>query len=152
MLPVGVALELESERLKSGRASLFAAPFSDALLATWRRTLSGRMLKSKLFLLLMLPPAPSPFGTASESILLVGDVFERRWSMGEFDVELPAVDGLRFTEGEDGRPMKIPDRRFDRGTEGPPTGDPRRPPCDDDDEAAAAACSCCRCCASVATS
>ena len=131
----------------------------DALLATWRRTLSGLMPPSKLLRLLMLPFGPSALpGTASESILAVGEVAERRWSMGELDAELlPAVDGrrmpvsTRFMEGEDGRPMNIPDRRFESGSEPPATGDS-----DADaggvDAAAAACCSSRRCCASGATS
>ena len=131
---------------------------SEALLATWRRTLSGRTPASKL---LLLPSAPSPFGTRRDSIRVVGDVVERRWSMGELDVEpLPAVEGRRgrastprVMEGEEGSPINIPERRFDMGIEAPPTGDPRRPALDDDGGGdIAAPCSSCRCWASGATS
>ena len=132
---------MDSERLNSLGAPLFM--FKEALLATVRSTFSGRIPASKLFRLLRAELSPE-VGTARVSIRDAGDVVERKWSMGELEAELPAVDGrplfedARFMEGEDGRPMNIPECRFDNGTEGRSTGDPRS--CEDG--GVAAACSC----------
>ena len=131
----------------------------EALLAAVRRTLRGRVLGSKLLRLSRRPLLAPSVGMESVSIFEVGDVVERKRSMGELVAELPAVDGrpafelARVMEGEDGRPMNRPECLFDSGTDGRSTGDPRRP-CDDGDGPAggvSAACSCAQCWASYAT-
>ena len=75
-------------------------------------------------------------GTESESILDMSEVLERRCSIGELDAEPPAVEGLpalgltRVIDGEEGRPMNIPECRFDSGMEAFSVGDPSS--CDDE--------------------
>lgn len=118
----------DSERLNSVDGALF----KEALLAIERRRFNGRIPASKLFRLLTAVLSPL-LGTERLSILEPGEVTERKWSTGELDVELPAVDGrpllveARVMEGEEGKPMNMLECRLDIVPDGRSTGDPRSP-------------------------